>query len=777
MSSMYSVHVVLLLFSCNVCLVSSAVKMRNLLPIPSKRAEIRHDRGNPGINFPLNGSCILLPKDIGNKTASLYIDLFTDYPIHVVNLQGKFVSIRHATITVSIDGLYHKYVMLYNNSMTVSYSPAQSGRLLALSTDVDINVCFIEIFTCTLGKTGMNCDQDCAQGFYGLSCKEQCKCRDSTSCDSLTGFCPSGCATSSVKAPAHCYYPTVKDLQSDMFSATQTAASTITRGPTKDLVSTKVYKPSEQCITLQTDCASKSLFLELSLTKPISLYGVQMTFSSIFYIPTPFSMYITSDGKPCYGLSLMKNSLDLKKHVFKCHRQNTTGKHILVRFSTYNKTALMNDTGVEINICQLKALECSSGFFGPNCRHVCSCADSDCDKMKGMCSGGRCSGNSKGPYCSSINVLPTANVVRKKFYDSRSGDSETIFEINDIPTGLESHSWLAIQFDGVYTINSLTLTVGNDNGLHKSIQVYIEPDLKVDNSSIDTYNELPGLPCLVEDPGRGLVTHELSCYGLARLVFVMVVSDSDSVDISSANMKIWSCVDGMFGADCEHFCNCRNVLERCDKISGSCLSGCALGYKGQDCLQVCEKNDPESSCPTQTCHCLGDDQSDCGPEVALCSKGCQPGWMGLSCNLPCPKGFFGANCDQKCGNCFYGNDTMLKVDKTCVPTNGTCLLGCADPDDPSDTCQNRTNVTTTSQNRALIQYSREARYMEVLENASVRVILGLIGVIIGCATLVIVVCCSLKCYWDRVSYNKRINEKRVEMLVRRAMNTKIDKKV
>ena len=61
--------------------------------------------------------------------------------------------------------------------------------------------------------------------------------------------------------------------------------------------------------------------------------------------------------------------------------------------------------------------------------------------------------------------------------------------------------------------------------------------------------------------------------------------------------------------------------------------------------------------------------------------------------------------------------------------------------------------------------------------ASVRVILGLVGMTLGCATLVILVCCSLKCYWDRVAHNKRLNEKRVEMVVRRAMNSKMDKQV
>ena len=418
---MYSVHVVVLFFSCNLCLVSPTVNMKNLLPIASKRAEIRHKYESSGINFPLDGSCMSLPKLIKNQTASLYVDLFTDYPIHLVILRGKLLSARRASISVRIDGTFYKNV-LFSNEIKFSYTPVPSGRVLAISTDVKINVCFVEIYTCMLGKTGSQCNQDCAPGFYGLSCKEQCECVSSTPCDRTTGVCPSGCSSASQGASEPCYYPVVKAAHLDIFSATETTATSIIQGPSKDLMSTKVYKASEPCITVKTECASKSLYLEMGLTKPIALYGVEMTFTE-FYLPAPFAMYITSDGKPCYGLTSNNNSLELRKHIFKCHRSDTAGKYILVRFSTYNKTSVMNVTGVGIHVCKFKALECSSGFYGPNCRQVCSCVENDCDKTTGMCPKDRCSVNSKGPYCSSINILPNANVVRKKHYDSRSAVS------------------------------------------------------------------------------------------------------------------------------------------------------------------------------------------------------------------------------------------------------------------------------------------------------------------------------------------------------------------
>ena len=417
---MYSVHVLelVLLFSCNVCLVNLTAVMRNLMPIFSRKAEIRHDLGSPGINFPSYGRCFPLPTTVFSND-TLYVDLFTDYPIHLVILRGNVLSHTHAAVTVRLDKKNYKSI-LFSDESKLSHAPVLSGRVLSISTFDRISLCVVEIYTCKAGKTGLNCDQDCADGFYGLACKEKCSCPQSVPCDKTTGICPTGCMSASGGASEACYSPTVKVAHDDQFSATKTTAISISQGPTTDLASSKVYEPTKQCITVSSRCYSKSLYLELALTKPISLYGVEITFTK-FSIPAPFSMYITADGRPCYGLTSQSTSLQLKKHVFKCQRNYAIGQYILMRFSTYNMTARMNSTDVAIHACRFKALECLSGMFGPNCRQMCSCADNGCDRATGACPHRHCGANSRGPFCTSIDILPNyATIVRRKHYDSRS---------------------------------------------------------------------------------------------------------------------------------------------------------------------------------------------------------------------------------------------------------------------------------------------------------------------------------------------------------------------
>ena len=42
-------------------------------------------------------------------------------------------------------------------------------------------------------------------------------------------------------------------------------------------------------------------------------------------------------------------------------------------------------------------------------------------------------------------------------------------------------------------------------------------------------------------------------------------------------------MDGRYGYDCRSSCNCLDLDEICDKVSGRCQSGCRDGYAGDSC--------------------------------------------------------------------------------------------------------------------------------------------------------------------------------------------------
>ncbi|XP_048253002.1 uncharacterized protein LOC124117688 isoform X2 [Haliotis rufescens] len=53
--------------------------------------------------------------------------------------------------------------------------------------------------------------------------------------------------------------------------------------------------------------------------------------------------------------------------------------------------------------------------------------------------------------------------------------------------------------------------------------------------------------------------------------------------LTLCEVQIYVCSDGWFGDDCGRQCHCRDNMDVCDKISGSCSSGCTPGFIGANC--------------------------------------------------------------------------------------------------------------------------------------------------------------------------------------------------
>ncbi|RUS75761.1 hypothetical protein EGW08_016487, partial [Elysia chlorotica] len=89
-----------------------------------------------------------------------------------------------------------------------------------------------------------------------------------------------------------------------------------------------------------------------------------------------------------------------------------------------------------------------------------------------------------------------------------------------------------------------------------------------------------------------------------------------------------------YGADCSQTCNsnCGGVDKECDHITGHCLKGCVIGYKGDFCNELCEVGTYGADC-SQTCNsnCGGVDK-ECNHITGLCLNGCVIGYKGDFCN-------------------------------------------------------------------------------------------------------------------------------------------------
>nr|XP_034319983.1 multiple epidermal growth factor-like domains protein 10 [Crassostrea gigas] len=115
--------------------------------------------------------------------------------------------------------------------------------------------------------------------------------------------------------------------------------------------------------------------------------------------------------------------------------------------------------------------------------------------------------------------------------------------------------------------------------------------------------------------------------------------------------------------------------ELCEVIVNGCNES---DVYGSDC---------DIQCPT---HCKG---NMCHIQNGTC-YGCQPGWMGTTCNTKCREGWYGMNCSQQCvGHC-RDNDTCNHVTGGCDPgcdaawTGYMCDKNCDNGTDDID-CINR----------------------------------------------------------------------------------------
>ncbi|XP_067683144.1 receptor-type tyrosine-protein phosphatase alpha-like [Haliotis asinina] len=137
--------------------------------------------------------------------------------------------------------------------------------------------------------------------------------------------------------------------------------------------------------------------------------------------------------------------------------------------------------------------------------------------------------------------------------------------------------------------------------------------------------------------------------------------------LTLCEVQIFVCSDGWFAGDCDKQCNCLDTTEVCDKITGECPSGCALGFNGTDCLSPCPDGTYGFNCTSVCGNCLGG--GVCDRTTGACPGGCSAGWEDYRCIRPCRDGSYGVNCSTRCGQCRDGEG--------CDRMTGTCPRGCA----------------------------------------------------------------------------------------------------
>ncbi|XP_071097868.1 uncharacterized protein [Haliotis cracherodii] len=368
-----------------------------------------------------------------------------------------------------------------------------------------------------------------------------------------------------------------------------------------------------------------------------------------------------------------------------------------------NVTIVM--AGQFLALCEVQVLVCGDGWFGNDCEHQCQCRDSSevCDKQSGYCSSGcavgrygdGCLGSCHcnetcdnfpgaacstqagtvcklhwfGPYCQMENIAYGKTADQSSTYNESvtlynaslavDGNSDTNFIAKSCShtNGSETASWhVILDTKLIFNISRIRIYLRDDvfdKSHSNDMDVIVSGQLcqHFERSSYVTGATLKENPLDVtcSPPIRG------------RNVTIAMYAPF----LSLCEVQVFVCGDGWFGNDCEHQCQCRDSSEVCDKQSGYCSSGCAVGRYGDGCL-VCSDGWFGNDCEHQ-CQCR-DSSEVCDKQSGYCSSGCAVGRYGDGCQSICHDSWFGTNCTKKC--------KCNNITEVCDKANGNCRSGC-----------------------------------------------------------------------------------------------------
>ncbi|BFZ14911.1 hypothetical protein BsWGS_17950 [Bradybaena similaris] len=589
-----------------------------------------------------------------------------------------------------------------NGTNMVKCISETAGRVLTVKAYLNVTICKVQIFTCTAGKRGPNCNALCVNGTYGLACRP-CNCRGKESCRKTDGFCPSGCLGASYYKNYDCYYTSISRKDDGHFVIlTEAYVKGITFIPSfsrNEIILRKAsgyYGDEQNCTFFESRANSKVAVVEVSYQPSIVVRHVVITYCHIDISP-PYSVRITVDGRSCFGKTV-HSLLPLGTHTFTCQKTVAAGNTLIISFTSHN---LNSNSTVVVGLSKIAVLACAKGFYGSSCKIPCHCLGSACDPVTGYCPSGLCAISARGRNCASLNiaflrpVLGRASVGHLLHTERPDGKQLVRFRFPPAAYYRSEEKWMSwrmAQLDGVYHIQGITVRIKEDNvDKLRKLAVYTDTASYIE-SDIHGTQFWKGIGCTGDRIKQTGTVIDVQCVGPARIIIIVTYSYSPYFAAEITDIEVWECEDGTFGPMCEGICNCRND-EVCSKETGECSSGCAEGYWGLGCQSPCVPGIVEASC-WQVCNCTKP-SSGCGPGVILCETACAPGWMGVKCDIQCPEGWYGADCTEKCGPCKLGDHN-----DSCDRANGRCRDGCAN-NLTTPTCKTSTRDEKVSKEAAI----------------------------------------------------------------------------
>nr|XP_022308404.1 multiple epidermal growth factor-like domains protein 10 [Crassostrea virginica] len=262
-------------------------------------------------------------------------------------------------------------------------------------------------------------------------------------------------------------------------------------------------------------------------------------------------------------------------------------------------------------------------------------------------------------------TIATLSTTYQDFDASRAVDGNFIQNVfscshTDIASTIKE-AWLQIDLKRIYSIKYVKFVYRNDFPVTVRLPGY---SIRGSNGSM---LPPPENTCYQDPGGNTLPTIiQNDCEMTSQYVWIYQNNtlDGPCPILEICEVQVFGCETGRYGFNCSKTCNhCKNN-ETCNIDTGHCdISGCAINYSPPLC-KACADGFFGDNC-TGICNTTCD---SCNKVNGSCDSGCHPGWKGNYCNEECDNGTYGKECKASCGHCFN--------QEPCYHINGTCLTGC-----------------------------------------------------------------------------------------------------
>ncbi|XP_021359822.1 multiple epidermal growth factor-like domains protein 10 isoform X1 [Mizuhopecten yessoensis] len=334
------------------------------------------------------------------------------------------------------------------------------------------------------------------------------------------------------------------------------------------------------------------------------------------------------------------------------------------RFITYADNEGTVDPNPYVELCELEAYGCPTGWFGQdNCLEQCpdGCRDRVCNPDNGTCFAG-CESGLQGDICDTACSHDSFGLGCQQscFCDVDTCDPRN----GTCPSDRCQQGWNG--------------TACNQRCVDQTFGQNCEETCHCLQGPCDAANGT----CLYDgcEPGwqtescskecdKGRFGHDCNltcgaCRHNAPCDHVTGKCPNGCSDGWTTSFCDEACPIGTFGINCTGECFCKNGT--CDPTHGVCPgNACDRGWNGPSCSSQCDPGSYGYNCD-QSCNCQTE---SCNRTTGLCPPGgCKDGWRTDTCSQKCDQGSYGTNCSGMCGSCM-SNDT-------CHHINGHCSRGC-----------------------------------------------------------------------------------------------------